>query len=374
MEEVNDVLPLRKVTLYKNELAYLERQGKVSKAELEVAAKVKDLFLSTLSVKSQVPFKVHSKNANDSSQSDLEEKKNKCKFQYSTSKNIGAFLSSLIGANVRLDLDTERSKSGYVCMLEQKDELIEGTSNNPVIKNNYVAVHIVCTGGADSGIERVELDQVKRVHLLDQHLQEELIKSLRENINPPPKPKRSKKGSNATTIGFSSSSGEEADVNVSYLDRAVEWKCMFRMEIHGDESKENSIDEYTVVKSVQSGVEKNQVFLQVLGNVTNVSDDDWSDVTLSLVANELNIIKEVSAEMQKPQSATPQNSAGGVKSSKKGGDGGGMRIFIKTLTGKTITLYTEPNDEIHDVKTKIEVSYSLYVVIYLSIYLSIYKQ
>ena len=146
---------------------------------------------------------------------------------------------------------------------------------------------------------------------------------------------------------------------------------MFRMEIHGDESKENSIDEYTVVKSVQSGVEKNQVFLQVLGNVTNVSDDDWSDVTLSLVANELNIIKEVSAEMQKPQSATPQNSAGGVKSSKKGGDGGGMRIFIKTLTGKTITLYTEPDDEIHDVKTKIEVSYSLYVVIYLSIYLSI---
>ena len=31
-----------------------------------------------------------------------------------------------------------------------------------------------------------------------------------------------------------------------------------------------------------------------------------------------------------------------------------MQIFVKTLTGKTVTLETESSDTIHDVKTKIQ--------------------
>ena len=33
---------------------------------------------------------------------------------------------------------------------------------------------------------------------------------------------------------------------------------------------------------------------------------------------------------------------------------GGMQIFVKTLTGKTITLEVEPSDSIENVKTKIQ--------------------
>ena len=350
----DDVLPLKRVTLYKNELAYLERFGLVSTVELEVAAKVKDLFISTLSVKSQVPFKVLSKKAtNATSKKDLEEKENKHNFEYSTSKNIGAFLSSLIGANIRLDLDTEKSKSGYICIVEQKDELVEGTNNNPVVQMKYVAVHIIGSDGNDSGIERVDLQHVKRVHILDQHLQEQLIKSLREKVCPLPKPKKSKKGNDATTIGFSSSTGEVADLNVSYLDRATEWKCMYRMEIHGDESKESSVDDYAIVKSNQADVEKSQVYLQILGNVTNSSEDDWTDVALSLVANELEIIKEEKLELQKAQSYAGVPKSPGVES--------GMQVFVKTLTGKTITLDVSPKDTIIDIKKKFAVKYMFYL-------------
>ena len=35
---------------------------------------------------------------------------------------------------------------------------------------------------------------------------------------------------------------------------------------------------------------------------------------------------------------------------------GGMQIFVKTLTGKTITLEVEPSDSIENVKAKIQVS------------------
>ena len=34
---------------------------------------------------------------------------------------------------------------------------------------------------------------------------------------------------------------------------------------------------------------------------------------------------------------------------------GGMQIFVKTLTGKTITLEVEPSDSIENVKAKIQV-------------------
>ena len=36
-----------------------------------------------------------------------------------------------------------------------------------------------------------------------------------------------------------------------------------------------------------------------------------------------------------------------------------MQIFVKTLTGKTITLEVEPSDTIENVKAKIQVSLSL---------------
>jgi len=36
---------------------------------------------------------------------------------------------------------------------------------------------------------------------------------------------------------------------------------------------------------------------------------------------------------------------------------GGMQIFVKTLTGKTITLEVEPSDTIENVKAKIQVLY-----------------
>lgn len=255
----------------------------MSTAELEVAASVKQLVLGTLSVKSEVPFTVLSRK-NEVKTTD-ESAENSYNFQYSTSSNIGGFLSSLIGANVSLDLQEGTSSSGYVLLLEKKDEIIEGTNHAPVVRDKYFAVHLISDIGS---IERIPLGSVKNVRLLDQHLQEQLIMSLRKRVCPPPKTKKSRKGTDSTTIGFSSLTRKEENINISYLDKCTEWKCMYRMEISSNEK-----DDFTVIDTGLSASQQEQVHMQVIGNVTNSSDEDWTDVTLSLVANELSIIQEV---------------------------------------------------------------------------------
>ena len=42
---------------------------------------------------------------------------------------------------------------------------------------------------------------------------------------------------------------------------------------------------------------------------------------------------------------------------------GGMQIFVKTLTGKTITLEVEPSDTIENVKAKIQVLLMIYFIV-----------
>ena len=330
MMEDDYILPLKKVTMYKNELAYLERRGCVSEAQLEVAASVKQLVLSTLSVKSDVPFTVSNKRK-AVPKDETEENINA--FNFSTSKNIGAFLSSLIGAHVSLEINGGEEKNGYVMLVEKKDEVIEGTVNCPVVKEIYSAVHLISTAGA---IQKISLNEVTNIRLLDQTLQEELIKNLRNKVFPKPRAKRKKVEQDDTTVGFSNPDGQPADISVSYLDRATEWQCMYRMEVPSE-----SNDGFTMLGADDKGT----VQMQVLGNVTNSSDEDWTDVTLNLVANELTIVQEVAGK------AVPKKETASKSVSHSSG---GMQIFIKTLTGKTLTLGTECSDKIENLKAKIE--------------------
>lgn len=332
-------LPLKQVTLYKNELVYLERRGKVSAAQLEIAATVKKLVLSTLSVKSQVPFTVLNKKSDEVEDSVPQQHQ----FTFHTAKNIGGFLSSLIGAHVALEISEGGIKEGYVMLVEKKEELVEGTANIPVVKEKCTAVHLITV---DTGaIDRIFLETVQNVRLLDQHLQEQLVRNLRQRVCPAPKIAASKKGADATIVGFKSLTGEAADINVSYLDRAKEeWKCMYRMEIQND-----THDDFALVGD-SSPVNDNCdeiVQVQVIGNVTNDSDEDWCDVNLSLVANELTIVEEVAAAVVTTKQTDNFNT-------NNHNSYGGSTIFIKTLTGKTITLSTEPSDDISLLKAKIQ--------------------
>jgi ribulose 1,5-bisphosphate synthetase/thiazole synthase len=55
-----------------------------------------------------------------------------------------------------------------------------------------------------------------------------------------------------------------------------------------------------------------------------------------------------------PAPASEAVSAPEAKSGGGGGGGGGGQIFVKTLTGKTITIETEPGDTVDTIKQRLQ--------------------
>jgi len=88
------------------------------------------------------------------------------------------------------------------------------------------------------------------------------------------------------------------------------------------------------------------VTLKIYGNVRNTTDEDWDLVNLSLVANEIDILKKLTDTLK------PKQKPDAAKLSTKAASTG--NLYIKTLTGKTITLESLSSDTIADIKRKIE--------------------
>ena len=123
-------------------------------------------------------------------------------------------------------------------------------------------------------------------------------------------------------------------LTVAFANRTVEWKCNYRLDIARNAEE----------------LAGQKVLLSAFADVKNPSNEDWRGVRLSLVANELKLRR---AEPAKPK-------AGRVQSNAHDDDdydssyGGGMQIFVKTLTGKTVTLEVGAGDRIGAIKQKIQ--------------------
>jgi len=106
-------------------------------------------------------------------------------------------------------------------------------------------------------------------------------------------------------------------LKVSYCYSTKEWRCLYRCEIDSSLSNANT----------------SKVDLTLFGSVNNPTEEDWSQVELVLVANELEILSN-----NKTTTAATATLFRDEAASFGSGSSGGMQIFIKTLTGKTITI------------------------------------
>ena len=112
----------------------------------------------------------------------------------------------------------------------------------------------------------------------------------------------------------------------------------------------------------------------------NTGDEDWRGVELSLVANELQLCAtqgsnlgitgrvkgrgfllltraglawdrlQTAQQQAAAKALVARNAPASRASHGGGGGGGGMQLFVKTLTGKTVTLDVEPSDTVETLK------------------------
>jgi len=136
----------------------------------------------------------------------------------------------------------------------------------------------------------------------------------------------------------------------SHIDRCEEWKCSYRLEIEKADELEGmvlcetyvSVGGEAATSIMASQVESETALLHVLGRVKNTSSEDWSNIKLCLVANELTMIGPKGPRDVMPAQAN------------SGRSGGGTTIFIKTLSGKTITLNVDMSSTLSDLKNMIQ--------------------
>eukprot|EP00434_Breviolum_minutum_P008789 symbB.v1.2.007749.t1/scaffold480.1/size253386/11 len=326
-------LSLSRVTLYKNNLAFAERQGSLNQTEigwtdfeLRIPEGRRQLVVNTLSASAPGGASIIFGKATSTPAPSGD---TAYPFNHSS---MGAFLESCRGARVTITLDSKISKTGMLLMVERAQRVIEGAKEKT--EEYFASIHIFEEGS----IRKIPFPNVVEVSLVDATMQEQLSKNLFSTLEkqlpkplPPPKDNREVISIRAKT---SESSGP---CHVSYVDRCEEWKCMYRLDLPREDM------DLVVVNSVDSDA---AVTLHTFGHVRNSTDDDWIDVDLLLVANELSILA-VGTEPARQELAKI------VKEAKNWG-GASMQIFIKTLTGKTVTLDVSSSDSIDQIKAKIQ--------------------
>ena len=352
---------LNKVTLYKNDLAYIERTANLKKqGQLNISEKVKDLVISTLSVESSTPCSVNY-DYKPSTVLDTDDSKPIFNFALGDMQNNGSFLSSIIGAEVVITTtnNDENSYKGFVLSVNVNSSQI-GTTEK--LQSEYESCQILTDSGE---MMTIDISSIKTIKLIDQTLQAELMKSLRYKIQSKlKKPKKKLKGVKSIAFQPAKATGDKpVAVKISHLDQAEEWKAMYRLEMPKNESESKSSndddDEVVVVENKTSTSTENeneefeQVKLKFLGSIRNISNEDWENVSISLVANEIDILKAMVKDIKDTNIASNNAAQGGFSFAKQQRVSCGF-LYVKTLTGKTITLDTEASDTISRVKQKIQ--------------------
>lgn len=254
-------LPIRKVIIYSNGMAYIERRGTVSgNAEINLSFKqsqVDDVLKSMVVLDlgrgqigaisynssaplgariSENPFDINSESTDDENQSG----------------GLAAVLSQLQGAKVIVN-SSKQTATGSILTVEKKAQFIKAKKNDKedtTLPGKYTLV----IASEDGNIFSFDLAEIRLVKLLDEDARKDLTQFASATA--------SARRRDAKTINITSSGAGQREMIVSYTVAAPIWKTTYRV-VLDDEGKP---------------------FFQGWAIVDNVSEEDWQSVQMSLVS------------------------------------------------------------------------------------------
>ena len=246
-------LPLKRVIIYSNGVAYFERRGTVTgKAEINLSFKQSqvDDVLKSLVVLDLGKGRIGAVSYNSSAPPSARLKE--IPFSIAAGTNGGAFgglagvLYQLQGAKVAVTANN-RAATGAVLTVEEHRVQID-SNKPPTILHTLVIT-------SDSGeLQSFDLSEVRSVKLLDEGAQHDL----KEFANATASARRR----DSKTITVTSDGEGSREMIVSYTIAAPIWKTNYRVVLDAD----------------------GKPFFQGWAIVDNVSEEDWTNVQLSLVS------------------------------------------------------------------------------------------
>ncbi|MBL8169827.1 MAG: carboxypeptidase regulatory-like domain-containing protein [Acidobacteria bacterium] len=246
----NNPPPLKRVTLYKHGVGYFERQGKIS-GDSQVsflfdAAQMNDV-LKSLVVLDLNKGKISS--VTFDSAKPVERRLDEFGINLDSSNQFGltSLLGQLKGARVeiRSGAAAVQPLTGAIVGIEKRARL-QGAE-----KTELQELVLISDGGE---LRSIALDQIRGIKLLDAKIREDLdqyLGILQSTIH-----------KNLRKLTISANGEGTRDLFVSYVVEAPIWKTTYRVVLDA----------------------KAKPFLQGWAVVDNVQDEDWNDVTLSLVS------------------------------------------------------------------------------------------
>lgn len=243
-------LPLKRVTLYKHGVGYFERQGKVNGDRqltfLFDAAQMNDV-LKSLVVLDLGRGNISSVTFDSTKPFDKRIEEFGLRLDSSDKVGLTSLLGQLKGARVevRSNIGGALSLTGSVVGIEKRTGI---QANGRTEISELVLIN-------DSGeLRSIQLDQIRGIKILDAKVREDIdryLSILRSSIH-----------KNLRPLTISTNGNGERDMFVSYVVEAPVWKATYRIVID----------------------QKAKPFLQGWALVDNVQDEDWTNVTLSLIA------------------------------------------------------------------------------------------
>ena len=246
----SQMLPIKRVILYSNGVAYIERRGIVkgnAKIDLSFKQSQVDDVLKSMIVLDLGKGRIGAVSYNSSAPPAARMAEIPFSVGAKTNGNSGGIagvLSQLQGAKVVIT-SSKGTSSGAILTVERRRLKTE--------KSDGFSTHLVIA--SESGnISSFNLADVRSVKLLDQET--------RDDLNEFASASASTRRRDAKTITVTSNGAGQRELVVTYIIAAPIWKTTYRV-VLDDEGKP---------------------FFQGWAIVDNVSDEDWKDVKLSLVS------------------------------------------------------------------------------------------
>ncbi|HKE04710.1 MAG TPA: carboxypeptidase regulatory-like domain-containing protein, partial [Blastocatellia bacterium] len=310
----NNPPPLRRVTLYKHGVGYFERQGKVNGDQqvtfLFDAAQMNDVLKSLVALDmGKGPDRGAISAVTFDSIKPVDKRLEEFGISLDSTNAMGltSLLGQLKGARVEVRAGTSPA-AGMVLGIEKRSRM-QGAE-----KTEALELVLVSDGGE---LRSIPLDQIRGIKLLDAKLREDLeqyLSILQSTIH-----------KNLRKLTISTTGQGERDLFLSYVVEAPVWKTTYRVVLDA----------------------KSKPLLQGWALVDNVQDEDWNEVTLSLVSGApISFIQDLQQPRYKrrpvvgmPDDVTvapqiPQASLGATLGFTSGG--GAIEGVVKDMTGSAI--------------------------------------